>query len=147
MRSRQRRSLIASLLTTVALSGCVKGPINAPTIPIVTVEALREAPDAWDGKQVRVTGWLTYGFENMNLYGSRQSACSARGDRKVVGAITGKLLKRGTMREGIFEGKFSNYYGVMHNDEIVVSTGHASPGPLKDIRVVQWTSRPEPVCD
>ncbi|MGH6649928.1 MAG: hypothetical protein ACREB7_02235 [Sphingopyxis sp.] len=139
--------LVASLVTIVALSGCVKSPISAPSIPVVTVDALREAPEAWDGKQVRVTGWLTYGFENMNLYASRQSACSVRGDTSVIGAITGKLLKPGTMRQGIFEGRFSNYYGVMHNDEIVVSTGHASPGPLKDILVVQWTSRPEPVCD
>lgn len=135
-------SLLAALMVT---SGCTTTP-SSHQAPVLSVNDVIRAQKEWDGKRIRIAGWLTRDFENFNLFASRDAACGL-GERDAIGASSGPLLRYGTMRSGVFEGTFHNLYGtVQPNGDIIVSTGSASPGPLEDIRVIQWTAAAEPIC-
>lgn len=138
---------IALLLSVLSICGCTTMPSTQIDEFTVTVRDLRNDPERWDGQRVQITSWITSGFENFNLYASREAICGTNEDRGVVGADTARIIAYGTMRRGIFKGTFRNTYGALQaNGDIIVSTGHASPGPLEQIKVLRWLSPAEPIC-
>lgn len=139
------QTYILLLAAMVMTSGCTT-LARSKQAPMLSVSELVRAPEKWDGKRIRVVGWLTRDFENFNLFASREAACGV-GDRNAVGARSGSLIRYGTMRSGVFEGNFRNLYGTVQPDgEIIFSTGSRSPGPLEEISVIRWTTPAEPIC-
>lgn len=139
---------ISLLIGGALLAACVANPPLPPGFSLVSLDVLVENPQAYHGKRIRVEGWAVTGFEDYNLYRSKNEACSGGVWAPKVGADWNEdILPYRSMRRGIFDATFKNWIDVVEEDgSILISSGMSSPGPLEDIEVVRWTSKLLPYC-
>lgn len=133
----------------VVLTGCATiPPVNG--FARVDPATIAADPAAWDGRQVEVTGLMTWEFENLGLWQNYESYC--RRDRKSAIAVEWDewpgVTHADNRRQVTISGTFTNLFWVSgpQPKKIVISTGAPGPGPLEPGSVMKWHSEPLPPC-
>ena len=136
------------VLAAAFLAGCASAssPIG---IAKLTPAQIAAEPARWDGREVEVTGFMSWEFENFGLYESNDAYCDCSEKAAIYvewPAVSG-ATKADNRRLVMVRGTFRNRVGVKQpNGQILISTGAPGPGPLEPGMVVRWLSDPLPPC-
>jgi hypothetical protein len=119
----------------------------------VTIEELAADPRRWNGRRVRVAGLVVRELHKSGLYHDYGDYCGAGSVPARRTAIRaewpGEIADGYYPRRAVVEGTFVDWgdsYPFEDENGVMWSIREAGPGPLREVRLLRWTSGELPDC-